>query len=105
MAFYLTTILVSSPVFGTAGVTNALVYEMFGGWGAGLILGLAFALHQVGGFLGTLSGGVVFDRTGDYTFMFLFGVVLLFSSAVLSSRVRILLLVSPAPGLSCALNR
>jgi MFS family permease len=84
LAFYLTTVVVSFPVFGTAAITNALAYEMFGGRGAGLLLGLAFTLHQVGGFLGTLSGGAVFDWTGEYTLMFLVGTVLLLSSSLLS---------------------
>jgi predicted MFS family arabinose efflux permease len=31
-----------------------------------MLLGLAFFVHQVGGFLGVWLGGVLFERTGSY---------------------------------------
>lgn len=105
LAFYLITVLVSFPIFGSAAITNTLVYEMFGGRGAGLLLGLGFTLHQVGGFLGTLSGGFIFDWTGEYTLMFLLGVAVLLTAAGLSSRVGTLLVNLPVPALSSGLNR
>jgi MFS family permease len=105
LAFYLISVLVSFPIFGSAAITNTLVYEMFGGRGAGLLLGLGFTLHQVGGFLGTLSGGFIFDWTGEYTLMFLLGMAVLFAAAGLSSRVGTLLMNLPVPALSSGLNR
>ncbi len=86
-------------------MTNTLVYEISGGRGAGLLLGLGFTLHQVGGFLGTLSGGFIFDWTGEYTLMFLLGVTVLFIAAGLSSRAGILLATLPVRALSPGLNR
>ncbi len=105
LSFYLVTILVSFPVFGSAAVTNTLVYEISRGRGAGLLLGLGFTLHQVGGFLGTLSGGFIFDWTGEYTLMFLLGVTVLFIAAGLSSRAGILLATLQVRALSPGLNR
>ena len=46
--------------------TSALVAIMFGPRWLTMLLGLAFFVHQVGGFLGVWLGGVLFERTGSY---------------------------------------
>jgi MFS family permease len=46
--------------------TNALVALMFGTRWLAMLAGFAFFSHQVGGFLGVLLGGIVFERTGSY---------------------------------------
>ena len=46
--------------------TNALVVLMFGTRWLATLYGFAFFSHQVGGFLGVLLGGVVFEATGSY---------------------------------------
>ena len=46
--------------------TNALVALMFGTKWLAMLTGFAFFSHQVGGFLGVLLGGIVFERTGSY---------------------------------------
>jgi predicted MFS family arabinose efflux permease len=46
--------------------TSALVAVMFGTRWLTMLFGFAFFSHQVGGFLGVLLGGIVFDRTGSY---------------------------------------
>jgi MFS family permease len=46
--------------------TSALVAIMFGNRWLTMLLGLAFFVHQVGGFLGVWLGGVLFERTGSY---------------------------------------
>lgn len=47
--------------------TSALVSLMFGARWMATLYGFAFFSHQVGGFLGALLGGVVFEYSGSYT--------------------------------------
>jgi predicted MFS family arabinose efflux permease len=46
--------------------TSGLVAVMFGTRWLGMLFGVAFFSHQVGGFLGIWLGGVLFERTGSY---------------------------------------
>ena len=46
--------------------TSALVAVMFGTRWLTMLFGFAFFSHQVGGFLGVLLGGFVFDAYGSY---------------------------------------
>jgi MFS family permease len=47
--------------------TSSLVALMFGTRWLGTLYGFAFFSHQVGGFLGVLLGGIVFEKFGSYT--------------------------------------
>lgn len=47
--------------------TSALVSLMFGAQWMAMLYGFAFFSHQVGGFLGVLLGGLVFEYSGSYT--------------------------------------
>jgi MFS family permease len=47
--------------------TSSLVALMFGTRWLATLYGFAFFSHQVGGFLGVLLGGIVFDKFGSYT--------------------------------------
>jgi MFS family permease len=47
--------------------TSSLVALMFGTRWLATLYGFAFLSHQVGGFLGVLLGGVVFEKFGSYT--------------------------------------
>jgi predicted MFS family arabinose efflux permease len=67
---------VSAIVFGaamgltwlsTVPPTSALVAVMFGTRWFSTLFGFAFVSHQVGGFLGVLLGGIVFERFGSYS--------------------------------------
>jgi MFS family permease len=46
--------------------TSALVALMFGTRWLATLYGFAFVSHQVGGFLGVLLGGIVFEKFGSY---------------------------------------
>jgi MFS family permease len=46
--------------------TSGLVAVMFGTRWMSMLFGFAFFSHQVGGFLGVLLGGIVFDHYGSY---------------------------------------
>jgi predicted MFS family arabinose efflux permease len=47
--------------------TSSLVALMFGTRWLATLYGFAFFSHQVGGFLGVLLGGIVFEKYGSYT--------------------------------------
>jgi predicted MFS family arabinose efflux permease len=47
--------------------TSALVALMFGTRWFATLYGFAFVSHQVGGFLGVLLGGIVFEKFGSYS--------------------------------------
>jgi MFS family permease len=59
--------------------TSSLVALMFGTRWLATLYGFAFFSHQVGGFLGVLLGGIVFEKFGSYTSIWwlsvLFGVL------------------------------
>jgi MFS family permease len=59
--------------------TSALVAQMFGTRWFATLYGFAFVSHQVGGFLGVLLGGIVFEKFGSYASIWwlsvLFGVL------------------------------
>jgi MFS family permease len=66
-----TTTLIFGAVTGllwlsTVPPTSGLVALMFGTRWMTMLFGLAFFSHQVGGFLGVLLGGLVFERWGSY---------------------------------------
>jgi predicted MFS family arabinose efflux permease len=66
-----TTTLIFGAVTGllwlsTVPPTSALVAVMFGTRWLAMLFGFAFFSHQVGGFLGVLLGGIVFERYGSY---------------------------------------
>ena len=49
--------------------TSGLVALMFGTRWLAMLFGFAFFSHQVGGFLGVWLGGVVFEATGSYAYV------------------------------------
>jgi predicted MFS family arabinose efflux permease len=51
---------------GTVPLTGGLVAKVFGTRHLGTLFGLCFLSHQIGSFLGSWSGGIVFDLTGSY---------------------------------------
>jgi MFS family permease len=46
--------------------TSGLVAVMFGTRWLSMLFGFAFFSHQIGGFLGVLLGGIVFEYWGSY---------------------------------------
>ena len=46
--------------------TSSLISLMFGTRYFAMLYGFAFFSHQVGGFLGVLLGGIIYERTGSY---------------------------------------
>jgi MFS family permease len=77
----------------TVPLTNGIVALLFGTRWLGTLAGFAFFSHQVGGFLGVLLGGIVFDRTGSY--MPVWWLAILFG--VLSGLINLPIVEKPVP--------
>jgi MFS family permease len=64
--------------------TNGLIAVMFGTRWLATLGGFAFFSHQVGGFLGVLLGGIVFEKFGSYTPIWWLSVALGVMSALIN---------------------
>ena len=64
--------------------TSALVALMFGTRWFATLYGFAFVSHQIGGFLGVLLGGIVFEKFGSYTPIWWLSVVFGLLSALIN---------------------
>ena len=64
--------------------TSSLVMLMFGTKYMAMLYGFAFFSHQVGGFLGVLLGGVLYERTGSYEIVWWLSVALGVASALIN---------------------
>jgi MFS family permease len=73
--------------------TSSLVALMFGTRWLATLYGFAFFSHQVGGFLGVLLGGIVFEKYGSY--MPIWWLSVLFG--VLSALINLPIVEAPVP--------
>src|SRR5882757_8620059 len=73
--------------------TSALVAQMFGTRWFATLYGFAFVSHQVGGFLGVLLGGIVFERFGSYAPIWWLSVLF----GVLSALINLPIVEAPVP--------
>jgi MFS family permease len=73
--------------------TSALVALMFGTRWFSTLYGFAFVSHQVGGFLGVWLGGIVFERSGSYTPVWLLSILF----GVLSALINLPIVEKPVP--------
>jgi len=99
--------LASTLVFGavtgllwlsTVPPTSGLVATMFGTRWLAMLFGFAFFSHQVGGFLGVLLGGVVFEYTGSYNPIWWLSVTF----GVLSALINLPIVEKPVPRMAAA---
>ena len=77
--------------------TSGLVAIMFGTRWLAMLFGFVFFSHQVGGFLGVLLGGVLFERTGSYDMVWWLAILLGLLSAVINLPIVEKPVVRPAP--------
>ncbi len=64
--------------------TNGIIAVMFGTRWLATLAGFAFFSHQIGGFLGVLLGGIVFDRTGSYNVVWYLAILFGLLSAIIN---------------------
>ncbi|MFG1298281.1 MFS transporter [Xanthobacter sp. V3C-3] len=68
--------------------TSGLVMLMFGTRYMAMLYGFAFFSHQVGGFLGVWLGGILYERTGSYDWVWWLSVALSFASAAINLPIK-----------------
>ena len=72
----------------TVPLTAGLVTMFFGARYMGMLYGIAFLSHQIGGFLGVWLGGLAFDQTGSYAIIWYLGMLLGVGSAAIHLPIR-----------------
>ncbi len=92
----LTNLLIFGVVTGltwlsTVPPTSSLISLMFGARWMATLYGFAFFSHQVGGFLGVLLGGIVFEKFGSYTPVWILSIVF----GVLSALINLPIVEKP----------
>jgi MFS family permease len=74
--------------WATLPLTSALTAEVYGLRHLGMLNGLAFTGHQIGGALSIQLGGVLHDLTGSYELPFAIAGLLLFGASLASFAIR-----------------
>jgi MFS family permease len=73
---------------GTVPLTNAVIARLHGLPNLGALFGVCFVGHQLGGFLGALSGGLALQYTGSYTSVWIATIVIGYAAALLNLPIR-----------------
>lgn len=73
--------------------TSSLVGVMFGTRFFAMLFGFAFVSHQIGGFLGALLGGAIYEATGSYSLVWQLSIALGVASALINLPIE----EKPAP--------
>jgi predicted MFS family arabinose efflux permease len=81
---------------GTVPLTNAVIARLHGLPNLGALFGVCFVGHQLGGFLGALSGGLSLQLTGSYWPVWIATVVVGYAAALLNVPIRLATRSAPA---------
>lgn len=73
---------------GTVPLTNGLVAQIYGLRNLSALTGIVFFSHQIGSFLGAWAGGLVFDATGSYQWVWYIAIGLAFIASLASLPIR-----------------
>ena len=76
--------------------TAAIVGKLFGVRYLATLFGLTLLSHQIGGFLGAYLGGLAFERSGDYQWMWYADMALAAAAAVINLPIREAAIAAPA---------
>ncbi len=68
--------------------TSSLIAQMFGTRYMSMLYGFAFFSHQVGGFLGVLLGGILYESTGSYMIIWWLSIAFGIISALINLPIR-----------------
>lgn len=72
----------------TVPLTSGLIATFFGTRYMAMLYGIVFVSHQVGSFLGAWLGGLIYDRTGSYDWMWVLVIASGFVAAILHALIR-----------------
>jgi predicted MFS family arabinose efflux permease len=86
-------VLVFAAVMGltflsTVPPTAGLVAKFFGTANMATLFGMVMLTHQLGGFLGALLGGKIFEATGSYDWVWYIDIVLAVGAALIHLPIR-----------------
>lgn len=87
-SLYTFALVMGATWLGTVPLTSGVLAQIFGVRYIGTLFGLVFLGHQLGGFLGAWLGGVVFDATRSYEWMWIISLALGLASIVLNLPIR-----------------
>ncbi len=82
---------------GTVPLTNAVITRLHGLPNLGALFGVCFVGHQLGSFLGALSGGLSLQLTGSYWPVWISTVVVGYAAALLNLPIRATSRTVPVP--------
>ena len=82
---------------GTIPLTSGLIVVFFGPKHLSMLYGIVFASHQVGSFVGSWLGGVLYDITGNYDFMWWLNVAAALFAFGVNWMIREQPVASPQP--------
>jgi MFS family permease len=72
----------------TAPLTTAMTADMYGLKNIGVLGGVVFGTHQVGGAIGVQMAGILRDVTGDYSWSLAVGAIALIAAGVVSIAIQ-----------------
>lgn len=81
-------LVIGATWLGTVPLTLGVLTQIFGVRYIGMLFGLVFLGHQIGGFLGAWLGGVLYDRTQSYSWMWAISIGLGLASVLLNLPIR-----------------
>ena len=67
--------------------THSSVFSLFDKFSVGVVLGIVSVSHQIGGSIGSLIPGVLYDMTGSYNSVMILSVAMLIAAALLSMLI------------------
>jgi MFS family permease len=72
----------------TLPLTTGLLTRLYGAPNLAVLFGITMAMHQVGSFLGAWLGGVEFQLTGDYRWIWFADILLASAAALVHLPIR-----------------
>ena len=86
--FYIFAVGLGLTWLATVPPTAAIVAKLFGIRYLATLFGLTLLSHQIGGFLGAYLGGIAFDQSGDYQWMWYADMSLAAAAAIVNLPIR-----------------
>ena len=80
----------------TVPLTSGLVGDIFGNKNIGSLFGFVFLSHQLGAFFGVMVGGVVYDFSGDYHYVWILSILLALFAAAVHLPIRVAKTTEPS---------
>jgi MFS family permease len=87
-SLYAFALVMGATWLGTVPLTSGVLEQIFGVRYIGTLFGLAFLGHQLGGFFGAWLGGVVYDTSHSYAWMWAIAIALGIASILLNLPIR-----------------